>query len=122
MAKAKRQTIESLEKKVINPIEKLNLENIDFGEVILDTEKDVLVLEDETSFNKIISELSNFLDDLKEAKEEYTQNKINEVVLEKLNNGGKDADIVKQLFNNNKNESEEIEKNNTEEELFEPNN
>lgn len=101
MAKAKKQTIESLEKKVISPIEKLNLENIDFGEVVLDSKKNQLVLKDETSFNQIVKDLTNFVDDLKEAKEEYTQNKINEVVLEKLKNGGSDADIVKQLFNEN---------------------
>lgn len=105
MAKAKKQTIESLEKKVISPIEKLNLENIDFGEVVLDTEKNQLVLKDETSFNQIVKDLTNFIDDLKEAKEEYTQNKINEVVLEKLNNGGSDADIVKQLFNESEDDS-----------------
>src|SRR5699024_578618 len=103
MAKAKKQTIESLEKKVISPIEKLNLENIDFGEVVLDTEKNQLVLKDETSFNQIVKDLTNFIDDLKEAKEEYTQNKINEVVLEKLNNSGSDEDIVKKLYNERKN-------------------
>ncbi|MFW2451774.1 hypothetical protein ACN0TX_12055 [Staphylococcus cohnii] len=122
MAKAKKQTIESLEKKVISPIEKLNLENIDFGEVVLDTEKNQLVLKDETSFNQIVKDLTNFIDDLKEAKEEYTQNKINEVVLEKLNNGGSDADIVKQLFNESEDDSNNKVDVNTEKEQNEFNN
>lgn len=43
-------------------------------EVVLNNKNNQLVLKD----------LTNFIDDLKEAKEKYTQNKINEVVLEKL--------------------------------------
>lgn len=68
-------------------------------EVVLDNKNNQLVLKDETCFNQVVKHLTNFIDDLKEAKEKYTQNKINEVVLEKLKNGGSDADIVKQLFN-----------------------
>ncbi|MGI2314194.1 hypothetical protein ACQ28U_07590 [Staphylococcus cohnii] len=68
-------------------------------EVVLDNKNNQLVLKDETCFNQVVKDLTNFIDDLKEAKEKYTQNKINEVVLEKLKNGGSDADIVKQLFN-----------------------
>lgn len=43
-------------------------------EVVLNNKNNQLVLKD----------LTNFIDDLKETKEKYTQNKINEVVLEKL--------------------------------------
>lgn len=68
-------------------------------EVVLDNQNNQLVLKDETSFNQVVKDLTNFIDDLKEAKEEYTQNKINETVLEKLKNGESDVDIVKQLFN-----------------------
>lgn len=68
-------------------------------EVVLDNKNNQLVLKDETCFNQVVKDLTNFIDDLKEAKEKYTQNKINEVVLEKLKNSGSDADIVKQLFN-----------------------
>src|SRR5699024_12706003 len=97
------------------------LENIDFGEVVLDTEKNQLVLKDETSFNQIVKDLTNFIDDLKDAREEYTQNKINEVVLEKLNNGGSDADIVKQLVNESEDESNNKADVNTEKEQMECN-
>lgn len=68
-------------------------------EVALDNKNNQLVLKDETCFHQVVKDLTNFIDDLKEAKEKYTQNKINEVVLEKLKNSGSDADIVKQLFN-----------------------
>src|SRR5699024_6795751 len=68
-------------------------------EVVLDNKNNQLVLKDETSFNQVVKDLTNFIDDLKKAKEEYTQNKINETVLEKLKNGESDVDIVKQLYN-----------------------
>lgn len=53
-------------------------------EVALDNKNNQLVLKDETCFHQVVKDLTNFIDDLKEAKEKYTQNKINEVVLEKL--------------------------------------
>lgn len=68
-------------------------------EVVLDNKNNQLILKDGTSFNQVVKDLTNFIDDLKEAKEEYTQNKINEIVLEKFKNGESDVDIVKQLFN-----------------------
>lgn len=101
MAKTTNKNITDIEKKVVTPIEKINFDNIDFGDIEMDESNNKLVLSDETSYNNIINEMQNFINELTKAKNDYTQNKINEIIIEKLQKGGNDADVVKQLFNNN---------------------
>lgn len=101
MARTTNKNITDIEKKVVTPIEKINFDNIDFGDIEMDESNNKLVLSDETSYNNIINEMQNFINELTKAKNDYTQNKINEIIIEKLQKGGNDADVVKQLFNNN---------------------
>lgn len=101
MAKTTNKNITDIEKKVVTPIEKINFDNIDFGDIEMDESNNKLVLSDETSYNNIINEMQNFINELTKAKNDYTQNKINEIIIEKLQKGGNEADVVKQLFNNN---------------------
>lgn len=101
MARTTNKNITDIEKKVVTPIEKINFDNIDFGDIEMDESNNKLVLSDETSYNNIINEMQNFINELTKAKNDYTQNKINEIIIEKLQKGGYDADVVKQLFNNN---------------------
>ena len=101
MARTTNKNITDIEKKVVTPIEKINFGNIDFGDIEMDESNNKLVLSDETSYNNIINEMQNFINELTKAKNDYTQNKINEIIIEKLQKGGYDADVVKQLFNNN---------------------
>src|SRR5699024_9475650 len=68
-------------------------------EVALDNKNNQLVLKDETCFHQVVKDLTNFIDDLKSANEKDTQNKINEIVIEKLKNRRSNANIVKQLYN-----------------------
>lgn len=98
MAKTTNKNISEIEKKVVTPLEKINFDNINFGDIEMDEDKNTLVLSDESSFNNIISELQTFITELKKAKNDYTQNKINEIIIDKLNSGGNDADAVKKLF------------------------
>ncbi|MCE5131886.1 hypothetical protein KJB62_10835 [Staphylococcus saprophyticus] len=101
MARTTNKNITDIEKKVVTPIEKINFDNIDFGDIEMDESNNKLVLSDETSYNNIINEMQNFINELTKAKNDYTQNKINEIIIEKLQKGGNEADVVKQLFNNN---------------------
>lgn len=83
--------IDAINKEFIKTIEKIDVEEIDFGGVIFSDETLGVELESVEEYDEIVASLEQFLVALKEQKEVYENNKLSGMVNEQLKAGGDNA-------------------------------
>jgi hypothetical protein len=99
MAAKSNKNIVDISTKVQSTLEKIDLTKVDFGEVFMNQESKEFEVSNEQEVNQLINFLQDFTDSLERNKEEFKNNKINEIILEKVKNGGESAETLARIFN-----------------------
>mgnify|MGYP007090578450 CR=1 FL=1 len=99
MANKTNKTIGDIKIKIENTINKIDTDNIDFGEIKMHEETQEFVLENEYQYDELINNLRNFINEFEMSKEKSKQEKINEKLINELNNGGETATLIAEIFN-----------------------
>lgn len=100
MAAKSNKNIADINSKIQGTLEKIDLSKVDFGNVYMNEESKEFEVSNEDEVNNLINILQEFIDDLERNKEDYKNNKINEIILDQVKNGGESAQALARIFNN----------------------
>lgn len=100
MAAKTNKNIVDISSKIQNTMDKIDLSKVEFGNVYMNEESKTFEVSNENEVNNLINYLQEFIDKLESNKEEFKNNKINEIILEQVKNGGESAETLAKIFNN----------------------
>ena len=105
-APRKIKQIEGIQKKLNQLYKNINFEELNYGEVKID-ENSNFILDKEDEVNELIDQLNQFKNDILRYKEDYQSQQTTEKILNLLKSDSENAQVIKQLINeDDKNKSE----------------
>lgn len=93
------KTIEDVKNKIETNLDKIDIDKIDFGEVKMSNETKAFELTNEKELEELIKNMNTFINKLKVKKEQSKTEKINNKLINELQNGGQNAELLAQIFN-----------------------
>ena len=99
--------IDAINKEFVKTLEKIDVEEIDFGGVVFSDETLGVELESVEEYDEIVTSLEQFLVAFKEQKEVYENNKLSGMVNEQLKAGGDNAKKLLALLSGESDKSSE---------------
>ncbi|MDU4493360.1 MAG: hypothetical protein E7J02_12110 [Staphylococcus warneri] len=93
------KTIEDVKNKIETNLDKIDIDKIDFGEVKMSNETKAFELTNEKELEELIENMNTFINKLKVKKEQSKTEKINNKLINELQNGGQNAELLAQIFN-----------------------
>lgn len=99
--------IDAINKEFVKTLEKIDVEEIDFGGVVFSDETLGVELESVEEYDEIVASLEQFLVAFKEQKEVYENNKLSGMVNEQLKAGGDNAKKLLALLSGESDKSSE---------------
>ncbi|PTI73945.1 hypothetical protein BU064_12955 [Staphylococcus succinus] len=105
-APRKIKQIEGIQKKLNQLYKNINFDELNYGEVKID-ENSNFILDKEDEVNELIDQLNQFKNDILRYKEDYQSQQTTEKILNLLKSDSENAQVIKQLINeDDKNKSE----------------
>ncbi|MDQ7134599.1 hypothetical protein [Staphylococcus aureus] len=94
------KTIEEVKDKVETTLNRIDPKKIDFGNVIMDEETNQFSLEQEVVLEDLKQNIYDLLKQIDNEKDKIKQEKINQKLIDELNNGGENAIVIANIFGN----------------------
>lgn len=105
-APRKIKQIEGIQKKLNQLYKNINFDELNYGEVKID-ENSNFILDKEDEVNELVDQLNQFKNDILRYKEDYQSQQTTEKILNLLKSDSENAQVIKQLINeDDKNKSE----------------
>lgn len=98
MANKNIKTIEEVKNKIETTLKRIDPKKIDFGNVIMDQETNQFSLEHEVKLEELKENIYNLLKQIDNEKDKIKQEKINQKLIDELNNGGENATVIANIF------------------------
>ncbi|EHT3670521.1 hypothetical protein KXP69_002292 [Staphylococcus pseudintermedius] len=98
MAAKNIKTIEDVKDKIETALKRIDPEKIDFGNVTMDQESNQFSLEHEDKLEELKNNIYQLLKRIDIEKDKIKQEKINQRLIEELNNGGESATVIAEIF------------------------
>ncbi|RIN97167.1 hypothetical protein BU002_02275 [Mammaliicoccus sciuri] len=95
---AKKQ-FSTIRKSLETTIKKIDLDNVEFGEVKMDEESKEFNLTTQHEINELVNYLQTFIDNIQEKSSKYKSVKVNEKILETLKSETHDGELLRRIFN-----------------------
>ncbi|WP_251522099.1 hypothetical protein [Staphylococcus sp. Marseille-Q6910] len=99
MAGKTMKNIDDVQNKIETTLEKINLDKIDHGDITMDNETNEFILDSENKIEEITLYLQEFIDRLNNSKDKIKKEKINEKLIDRLKDGGPNAEMIAKIFN-----------------------
>lgn len=96
---AKKQ-FSTIRKSLESTINKIDLDNVEFGEVKMEEESKEFNLTTQQEINELVNYLQTFIDSIEEKSNKYKSIKVNEKILETLKSETQDGELLRRIFNN----------------------
>lgn len=98
MAAKNIKSIEDVKNKIETTIDRIDVEKVDFGDIKMSDTSNEFILENEENLDQLVTYLNNFIDKLSAEKEKLKTEKINDKLINELNNGGENASLIAEIF------------------------
>nr|ADA61625.1 DNA recombination protein RmuC [Staphylococcus sp. CDC3] len=98
MAAKNNKTIEDVKNKIETTIDRIDVEKVDFGDIKMSDTSNGFILENEENLDQLVTYLNNFIDKISAEKEKVKTEKINDKLINELNNGGENASLIAEIF------------------------
>lgn len=98
---AAKKQFTTIKTKLESNISKIDLDTIDFGEVIMNESTKEFELTIDDDVNDLLLYLQSFINDIENKKEEYKSTKVNEKIIETLKSDTSQAETLRNIFKNN---------------------
>ncbi|PTJ36478.1 hypothetical protein [Staphylococcus simulans] len=98
MANKSIKTIEEVKNKIETTLKRIDPKKIDFGNVIMDEETNQFSLEQEVVLEDLKQNIYELLKQIDNEKDKIKQEKINQKLIDELNNGGENATVIANIF------------------------
>lgn len=98
---AAKKQFSSIKTKVEGTLGKIDFDNIDFGEVIMDDETKDFKLTIDKDIDELLTYLQSFITEIESNAEAYKNNKVNEKIMETLKSDTSQAQALRNIFKNN---------------------
>lgn len=89
----------TIRKSLETTIDKIDLDNVEFGEVKMDEESKEFNLTTQHEINELVNYLQTFIDNIQEKSSKYKSVKVNEKILETLKSETHDGELLRRIFN-----------------------
>ncbi|RIN92418.1 hypothetical protein [Mammaliicoccus sciuri] len=89
----------TIRKSLETTINKIDLDNVEFGEVKMDEESKEFNLTTQHEINELVNYLQTFIDNIQEKSSKYKSVKVNEKILETLKSETHDGELLRRIFN-----------------------
>ncbi|OOV39562.1 hypothetical protein BS756_00835 [Staphylococcus sp. MB371] len=97
---AAKKQFNTIRKSLETTINKIDLDNVEFGEVKMDEESKEFNLTTQNEINDLVNYLQTFIDNIEKKSNEFKSIKVNEKILETLKSETHDGELLRRIFNN----------------------
>ncbi len=96
---AAKKQFNTIKKTLEVAINKIDLDNVDFGEVKMNNHNKAFELTTQNEIKELISNLESLITSIENKSDKYKNNKVNEKVLETLKSDSQDGEMLRKIFN-----------------------
>lgn len=96
---AAKKQFNTIKKTLEVAINKIDLDNVDFGEVKMNNHNKEFELTTQNEIKELISNLESLITSIENKSDKYKNNKVNEKVLETLKSDSQDGEMLRKIFN-----------------------